>query len=469
MEIISPEFAAFVLVTLILYYMLRGKWQNRLLLLASYSFYITWSWKYALVLLAVTLFNYAYAFLVARKIKGSSLWLWLGVALNSGTFFILLFADFINRSMNTWLTQLFHGAIEINLLLPLGFAYYIMQCISYLLDIQMKIAQPCRSLEDFALYLAYFPKLVSGPIERARKFLPILQSNRTLDNVGFSRSLMLILAGLFQNTVLAGLLSVFVPGIILTRPQDFSRWDQIVGLLTFAFFLYNQFSGYTKLVRGISGLFGIPLSQNFAYPFFSKDFSDFWKRWHISLSEWFRDYIYLRLSRAFLRRNPKRTNLPNLILPPLATMFVSGLWHGARLHLLVWGLLNGIFIIAENTLNLFRKAVPSAKPPLWRALLSHGLVIGLALSAALPFKLTLTQTKAFMVHFFLNPWGTIALPPLILMCVSLLWDYLHYLHNDEFILLRLPRGAQAILAALCTLSVIIVYHLQNAPTTFIYP
>ncbi len=469
MEIVSLQFAAFVLLSLLIYYLLPGRWQNRFLLLASYYFYITWSWKYALALLLVTLFNYAFAFLVERERERKTGLVWIGVALNAGGLIGLLFADELTQTLRIWLENAFRGEFELNILLPVGFGYYIMECISYLLDIQMKIAKPSRNLETFALYLAYFPKLISGPIERARKFLPLLESERILDNQLFSRSLMLILVGLVQNTILAGLLSVLVPSNTLTRPQDFSATDQILGLLTFGFFLYNQFAGYTKIVRGISGLFGIPLSKNFNYPFFSKDFSDFWKRWHISLSEWLRDYIYMRLSRAFLRRNPSRKNLPNLFLPPLATMLASGLWHGARLHLILWGLLNGVFIIIENVINLFRKAVPSARPPWWRSLLNQGIVITLALGAAIPFQLSIPQSKAFLAYLSLNPWELPDFRPLGVMAASLLLDWFAYRHDDEFVFLRLRRGLQAALAALAMLGIFIVYNLQNAPTTFIYP
>lgn len=476
MEIISLEFVLFVLAVAIIYYLLPGKWQNLFLLAASYYFYVTWDWNYAAILLGLTVFNFFYArwlySQVSRHQGGHKrAVLWAGIGLNSAALLFFLLGGSFNAALNQWLQSSGRTGIEVAILLPLGFSYRVLECISYLVDIALKIAKPAANFFDFALYLGYFPKLVSGPIERARRFLPHINEKKSLDNQAFARSLMLIVIGLARSTILAGMLTVLVPmSLALVKPQKFSSLELLLGLMGFAFYLYNQFAGYTSIVRGVSGLFGIELTNNFAYPFFSKDFSDFWKRWHISLSSWLRDYIYMPSSRALLRRNPSRTNIPNLILPPLATMLISGLWHGASLNLLVWGALNGVYIVIENLLNLFRRADPSKKTPLWRQITGSLVLISLALFAAIPFQADLPTCWDFLLRLATG-WES-RLPDLrflVVIAASLGLDWLQSRRNDEYLFLTWPRGVQAGLATLVVFAVVIVYHLQNAPSTFIYP
>ena len=470
MEIISLKFALFVLVSLTIYYLLPGKGQNFFLLIASYYFYFTWSWEYALILLVLTAFNYIYGRLLARAQEDQRRILWLGVGTNVAILLIFLLGRFYNASLNNLARSIGISGIVVTILLPLGLGYRVLECISYLFDIRFKIAQPSKNFFEFALYLAYFPKLVSGPIERARKFLPQINEKKLIDTQTAARSVMLILVGLVRATVLGGMLTVFLPKTIFTHPQQHTSLELLMGLFVYAFYLYNQFAGYTDIVRGISGLFGIELTRNFAQPIFSKDFSDFWRRWHISLSQWLRDYIYLPLSRSLLRRNPSRSNKANLILPPMATMLASGIWHGASLNLIVWGALNGLYIVAENLFNLFRKVSPTAHRPAWRQVLSTMVILGLALLAAILFRMNLALSW-FYLRNLVDGWS-LSIPdlrPLIFIGLSVGLDWLQYRSNDEIIFLRWPRWLQASLSALVLIAVIIVYNLQSAPSTFVYP
>lgn len=470
MEIISLDFAFFVLISLLIFYLLPGKLQNLFLLLASYYFYSTWSLSYVVILLGITVFNFFYAQWLQNSVGSRrKIVLWVGVGLNLVVLFLYLFGNLPSANLANLVEQ-YGASFEAKFILPIGLSYYILECISNLFDIRLKIAKPSKNFIDFALYLVYFPKLISGPIERARKFLPQLSAKKVIDNEIFARSTMLIVVGLTQTVILGGALTVLYPANVMDTPQDYTSPELIMGLLVFMFYLYNQFAGYTKIVRGISGLFGIELSRNFAYPFFSKDFSDFWNRWHISLSQWLRDYIYLPLSRAFLRRNPSRSNKANLILPPLATMLASGMWHGASWNLLLWGALNGFYVIMENLLNLYRPASPKAQKPIWRQILSSIVVIGLATLAVIPFRLDLATSKVFLYRLaFAWEWQLPDLRPLIILALSLILDWLQYRHNDEFIFLKWPHWRQALIGALAALAIIIVYNLQNAPATFIYP
>ena len=338
------------------------------------------------------------------------------------------------------------------------------------MDISLRIAKPATNFVDFALYLAYFPKLISGPLERARKFLPLLAEKRTVDNAQIASSLTLILVGLSRAAILSGVFSLLLPGKPLETPAKSDSLSLIWAIITVMFFIYNSFAGYTDIARGVSGLFGIPLTRNFMYPFFAKDVSDFWQRWHISLSQWLRDYIYMPVSRAFLRRNPSRTNIPNLIIPPLATMLASGLWHGATPNLILWGFLMGLFIVIENVRALYRPAVPQQSAPLWRRILGAASLLALMMIAVAPFKLEIADTLLFYRQLILG-WGpaTINLLPGIVIPISLLIDWLQSRSNDEVVFLKWPAWAQVILIVSITMGTIIIQQLQSAPAPFVYP
>lgn len=470
MPILSLKFALFVFISLVIYYLLPGRWQNRFLLLASFTYYLTWSWSYLLILLTLAIFNFVYGFFLERRSSHRRLFLWLGVSANSIALLIFL----LNPYYRSFLETSFH--LEGRFLLPLGMSYYVVQCIAYLVDISLKIVKPTRNWVDFTLHLVYFPKLVSGPVEIARHFLPQLASRRVVDNYHIARNMMLILVGLTRAVVFAGSLSILAPAAWLDKPQNYHPIQLITGSIVFLFFLYNQFNGYTNIVCGVSGMFGIELKRNFMYPFFSQDFSDFWKRWHISLSQWLRDYIYMPLSRSLLRRNPSRANLPNLIFPPLVTMLVSGLWHGATPNMLVWGALNGGYIIAENLLNLYRPAMPASRKPPWRKIISSLAILGFAALAAIPFRLDLATSKVFL-HRLVFGWGeaisdfrpAVMAGVFFVVVLSLLVDWLQYRASDEYVFLKWPAWLQASLAALIILAVLVVGQLQNTPSMFVYP
>ncbi len=235
------------------------------------------------------------------------------------------------------------------ILIPIGFSFYTLQAISYLVDVYQKHIPVEDDLIDFAVYLAYFPRLLSGPIERGKAFLPQLKNPRLVDNQMVSEGGWLILSGLFRKLVLASLLFTLIPEGIFTRPLEYSVSDRWTSLLVYGFWLYNDFSGYTSLARGISLLFGIRLSPNFRQPFFSRTMLEFWNRWHMSLSFWLRDYIFFPIQRSLGRRGLSSGSLARIALPPVATMLVSGLWHNATFSLAAWGLLHGAFQVWDHS------------------------------------------------------------------------------------------------------------------------
>lgn len=469
MTILSAKFLVFVLVALAIYYILPRRLQNLFLLIASYYYYSTWLRWYPLLLLAQTAVVFGLGHWLYRSVKSKRVILWLGILFNVGILLGFLVGG-------TYLK----GVLEINasnartilplLVLPVGASYYALNGISYLIDINLKLSKPTSNFVDFALYLAWFPKLISGPLERARKFLPQLAEKRTVDDEALASSLTLILVGLFRASLLGGLLTLFLPAIPLQDPASHGALVLLWALVTYMFYLYNQFAGYTDIARGVSGLFGIQLSRNFNAPFFSKDVSDFWTRWHISLSQWLRDYIYMPVSRAFLRKNPSRANIPNLIVPPLVTMLISGLWHGADWNHLVWGALMGLLIMFENIRMLSRPAQAEASIPLWRRILSRSWLILLMAASTVPFVLDLKQTYVFFARI-VKGWGGVMfdLRPAAAVILSLLVDWFQQRGKDELVFRKWPFWAQAILLALIPLAVIVITKLQSAPPVFVYP
>ncbi|MBV6395667.1 MAG: hypothetical protein HFACDABA_01246 [Anaerolineales bacterium] len=471
-NILSVEFIGFVLITLTGYYLigqiLPRPAQNAWLLLASYYFYYTWSDTFLYVLLFVTAANFLFGILIHKNPSHKKMLLRTGVILNIAALTWYLVGGPFIRSLSLPVDTLI--VLFPFIVLPAGMSYYTLNGISYLVDISLKIAKPTTNFIDFSLYLAYFPKLISGPLERARKFLPILSEAQTVDNAQIASSLTLILIGMLRAGILAGVFSLLRPGQPLESPAKSDALSLLWAMTTVMFYIYNSFSGYTDIVRGVSGLFGIPLTRNFMQPFASKDFSDFWQRWHISLSQWLRDYIYMPVSRAFLRRNPSRTNIPNLIVPPLITMLVSGLWHGATPNLVLWGFLMGLFIVIENVRALRRPAVPQQIVPRWRRFFSAASLLALMFIATAPFDLDLKNTLAYYRQMLFGwEWRPINLLPGLVIPFSLLLDWFQGRSGDETVFLKWPVWVQVILVVSITMGTIIVQKLQSAPAVFVYP
>ena len=468
MLILSVEFLGFILITLLIYFLLPGKIQNAFLLAVSWYFCFTWSPRFLLVLVFITAVNFALGFFLGRESKIKKLILWAGILTNAGLLsWFLIGAPWLESRISS-IEELRRAFLYI--VPPVGVSYFTLNGISYLIDISLRIAKPTTNIIDFSLYLAYFPKLVSGPLERARKFLPLLAEKRTVDNARIASSLTLILIGLTRAVIFGGVIALYNPILVLAEPVKHGAPALLWAMLLSMFMLYNQFAGYTDIARGVSGLYGIPLTRNFMAPFFFKDFSDFWQRWHISLSQWLRDYIYMPISRAFLRRNPSRTNIPNLIIPSLATMLVSGFWHGATPNFIVWGFIMGVLIVIENIRALYRPAVPQESRPTWQRFSGTVSLILIMMVAIAPFQMDLKNTIVYYRQLLLGwEWQPLHLVPGIIIPLSLTLDWLQSRSNDETIFQKWPVWAQVALAVSVTIGAMIVQQLQSAPPLFVYP
>lgn len=458
MSIQSLPFIGFCAATLALYYLLPRVQQNLLLLAASYLFCISISWRFAFLLLIMTMASYAAGLRVSGE-KRSRMWLGLGIGFNLAVWLYFKTASFFIPQLSSTLARLGWSdpSRVLGILLPVGISFYTLQAISYLVDTYRGQIETTPPLRDFALYLAYFPKLTAGPIERPRDFLLQLAHPRVVDNELLARSFFLIVLGLVRKIVIADTLLAAMPARIFTSPADFSGLELASWLLAFAFGVYNNFCGYTDIVRGISGFFGISLSQNFSRPFFSRSFSELWNRWHSSLSHWLRDYVYFPLSRFLLKRNPSMKNRANIILPPLAAMLASGLWHGPNPRYLAWGLLMGIYLMVENIRSATRPARRPDQEPRWRQWLSTARVMALALAAFAVFSMDPRVAGQFFQQLFSFDRWTLPSSRVFLVMIPSLWlDYVQNRRRDDFAMLAWPRPARAVFLALAMLSIFLL-------------
>ena len=331
----SFEFLVFLPITFLLYWFVFNKnlrVQNFLILVASYFFYGWWSWKFLILLAFSTGLDFCYGFGVALPNKNrAKLFLWLSVINNLGFLAIFKYYNFFINEF-THLTQLFglqfHPQL-LNVALPVGISFYTFHGMSYVFDIYRGRRAPVRNFEDYAVFVCFFPLLVAGPIERANHLLPQVQSPRTFRYAQAMEGCRLMLWGLFKKVVIADALSAYVDEII-GHYATHNSFTLLMGAIFFSIQVYCDFSGYSDVALGVAKLFGFELLSNFKFPYFSRDIAEFWRRWHISLSSWFRDYLYIPLGGS---KAGKLIAVRNTFI----VFLVSGFWHGASWNFVVWG------------------------------------------------------------------------------------------------------------------------------------
>lgn len=344
----SIEFLVFFFpIVYIAYVLLNHKIQNKLLLVASYIFYGAWDYRFLSLLLISTIID----FFISHKIESSNSqkhkkqWLILSLCSNLG---LLSFFKYFNFFIDSFidLFNLFGISIEpwhLNIILPVGISFYTFQTMSYSIDVYQGKLKACRNFLDFALYVSFFPQLVAGPIERAEHLLPQVLNKRSITVEKLRKGLWLILLGYFQKVYVADNLAPFVNSTFATDHPS----NGIVALLAiyaFAFQIYGDFAGYSNIARGIGSLMGFDMMLNFRSPYFAISPSDFWKRWHISLSSWLRDYLYIPLGG---NRHGTLKTYRNLLI----TMLLGGLWHGASWTFVIWGGFHGGILIFERLIR----------------------------------------------------------------------------------------------------------------------
>lgn len=346
----SLSFALFLPVIFALYWFVNNKSlkaQNGLLLLASYYFYSCWDWRFLFLLAFSTALDYYTGLKIhqANQIKWRRIWLTISVGVNLGflgffkyyNFFAESFADFIQ------VFGLQPTVTTLNIILPVGISFYTFHGLSYVIDIYYKRIEPTTNWVQYSawvqysLFVSFFPLLVAGPIERATHLLPQVERPRVFRYGQAVDGLKQFLWGLVKKVVIADNCAEYA-NIIFNNSSAYSGSTLVLGAVLFAFQIYGDFSGYTDMALGTARLFGFELLKNFNYPYFSRNIAEFWRRWHISLSSWFRDYLYIPLGGS-------RINLAKQVRNTFIIFLVSGFWHGANWTFIVWGGLNALFIM----------------------------------------------------------------------------------------------------------------------------
>ncbi|OGX81303.1 MBOAT family O-acyltransferase [Hymenobacter glacialis] len=403
----SLHFLVFFPVIVGLYYGLPARWRGALLLLASYYFYMSWRAAYALLLLGTTLIDYYSGYRMGQLAtkRERRPYLYLSLVSNLGTLFVFKYFNFfrdaalqVAGTLN--LPQAAIPAFE--LLLPVGVSFYTFQSVGYIIDVYQGRLEAERNLGRFALFVAFFPQLVAGPIERGGHMLPQYQRTHSFDYARIVSGLRLMAWGLFKKVVVADRLAAFV-NPVYNNPQQHPEGPLLVlATLAFTFQIYGDFSGYTDMARGAARVLGFDFNLNFRQPYLSASVPEFWRRWHISLSNWFRDYVYIPLGGS--RVQPARA-YGNL----LAVFLISGLWHGANWTFLVWGGLHGLYLVASTWARPLRQqlaqATGLAAHPRLRRSVGVLVTFGLVAYAWIFFRANSLGDAVFISQHLLSGWS----------------------------------------------------------------
>lgn len=340
----SIDFAVFLPIVFLFYWLLVKKdvwFQNLLIVLASYVFYGWWDYRF----LALILFSTVADYLVGRALNKTQnlskrkILLWLSIFINIGFLGVFKYYNFFLENFISAFS--FFGteikANSLRIILPVGISFYTFQTLSYSIDVYKRKLKPTNDFIAFAAFVSFFPQLVAGPIERAKNLLPQFFEKRKFDYSKSLDGLRQILWGLFKKVVIADNCAEYV-NLIFNNYTEYNGSTLFLGALFFTFQIYGDFSGYSDIAIGTSRLFGFNLKQNFNFPYFSRDIAEFWRRWHISLSTWFRDYLYIPLGGS---RGGTWSKIRNIFI----IFSVSGFWHGANWTFVFWGLLNALYFL----------------------------------------------------------------------------------------------------------------------------
>lgn len=340
----SLEFLLFFPVVVLVYFFINFKYRWAWLLVASYYFYMNWNPTYAILIFTSTVVTYLSGILIAKTESSQvkKYWVTLSFVLNLSILFFFkyfnFFASTIANGMETLGIAL--NVPNFDVLLPVGISFYTFQALSYTVDVYRKQTTPEKHFGYYALFVSFFPQLVAGPIERSYHLLPQFKKNLKFDYDRVKSGILLMIWGFFKKLVIADRVAVFV-NIVYNNPSEHFGYEVVIATLFFAIQIYCDFSAYSDIAIGSARIMGYDLMQNFRSPYFSKSISEFWHRWHISLSTWFRDYLYIPLGG---NRQGKYRVYFNLFI----VFFVSGLWHGAAMTFVIWGALHGLYVIVER-------------------------------------------------------------------------------------------------------------------------
>ena len=400
----SLNFAIFLPIVFVLYWFVTNKnlkLQNILLLVSSYFFYACWDWRFLFLLIFSTLLDYYTGIKMsdAKNQATKKFWFWLSISVNLGFLGIFKYYNFFAESFAAAIAnfglQVHPWTLQV--ILPVGISFYTFHGLSYVIDIYKDRIKAEKNFIDYSVFVSFFPLLVAGPIERATHLLPQIQKKRVFNYAIAVDGLKQILWGLFKKVVIADNCAKFA-NLIFDHYTDYSGSTLALGAVFFAFQIYGDFSGYSDIALGTARLFGIDLLKNFAFPYFSRDIAEFWRRWHISLSTWFRDYLYIPLGGS-------KGSIWIKIRNTFIIFLVSGFWHGANWTFIIWGLLNALYIMPSILFNTNRTNLDSVAQgkrfPSLKEIVQMGVTFGLTVLAWIFFRAeNVTHALAYISEIF---------------------------------------------------------------------
>jgi len=479
----SIDFILFLPIVFILYWFFLNrnlKLQNLLIVAASYFFYGWWDWRFLFLIFFSTIIDYS----IGRKLgteedeNKRKVLLWSSILVNLG---FLGFFKYYNFFLENFVSAFsFFGteinAHSLNIILPVGISFYTFQTLSYTIDVYKRDIDATKDFIAFTAFVSFFPQLVAGPIERAANLLPQFNKKRQFDYSKAVDGMQQILWGLFKKIVIADNCSIFVDDIFQNY-MNYSGGTLILGAVLFAFQIYGDFSGYSDIAIGTSKLFGFDLMTNFKTPYFSRNIGEFWRRWHISLSTWFRDYVYIPLGGS--KRN-LNTSIRNIFL----IFIVSGFWHGSKWTYIIWGALNALYFLPSFLLKKNRKYITQKTKnqflPSFRELLNIIITFSLTTFAWIFFRSkSLTDSIGYINGIFKSDnFFKIQSAKTYIIDIKPLFFYLlfficidWYYRNDEIIFTNnnssLASSFSKYILYLLTI-IAIVISINNKATSFIY-
>ncbi len=468
----SFQFAVFFVIVYGLYLVLNHRWQNRMLLVASYVFYGAWDWRFLSLILLSTVLDY-YCGLKIYTVKTRErkrFFLFLSILVNLSILGFFKYFNFFSSNLQNLLIN-FNVTLEprfLQIILPLGISFYTFQTMSYTIDIYRGKLEPTNRFFDFALFVAFFPQLVAGPIERASHLLPQILTPRSLSLPKFYRGCYLIFWGLFQKVYIADNLAKLVDRVFSSAPP-YDGFPVLIALYAFAFQIFCDFAGYSNIARGLGSCMGFEIMVNFNIPYVATNPRQFWQRWHISLSSWLRDYLYIPLGG---NRKGRYETYRNLAI----TMLLGGLWHGAAWTFILWGAYQAALLIGYRLLTPWLEKVPLPRNPfpakIWFLtriiFFFHLICLGWLIFRAQSPEQIYFMIKGLFTRFSL-PEGSIRF--VYTHCFRFIWlllviQYLQYRKNDLLAILKMPAIIRGVIYFI--IYYLIIVHGVEGGKEFIY-